>query len=135
MKEFSGRATAHLESTPRAVFERITDVDGLPAWNAAIEAVIERPPELTTGSEWTVKMHPARMMTWKSVSCVEELDDDRLRFAYVTHNADRNPSYVRWAWNVAGDGDGADVTVTWECPLLTLDRKMLGGPIRRRQLA
>src|SRR3954469_6812639 len=100
MKHFSGQATAHVESTRQSVFDRITDVERLPEWNAAIEAVVDKPLELTRGSTWTVKMHPARLMTWNGVSCVEEFDDDLLRFGYVTQNADGNPSYVRWSWNV-----------------------------------
>ena len=32
-------------------------------------------------------------------------------------------------------GDGAEVTVSWDCVLRTLDRKYFGGPMRKRHLA
>jgi hypothetical protein len=34
-----------------------------------------------------------------------------------------------------GTGTGAEVTVTWDCYLKTLDRRILAGPLRKRQLA
>jgi uncharacterized protein YndB with AHSA1/START domain len=135
MDEFHGQASVRVGATPQAVFDLITDVDRLPEWNAAIEAVVERPQTLTEGAEWTVKMHPPRLPSWKSISRVEELDRGRYRFAYRTRNADGNPSYVRWAWEVVDDGGGADVTVTWDCCLKTFDRRFLAGPMRKRQLA
>jgi uncharacterized protein YndB with AHSA1/START domain len=135
MKEFHGRASARVDAAPQKVFDLLTDVDRLPEWNAAIEAVVERPPTLAEGVEWTVKMHPPRLPSWMSVSRVEELDRERLRFAYETRNADGNPSYVNWAWEVIGSDGCADVTVAWDCHLETLDRKLLAGPLRRRQLA
>ena len=135
MDEFHGRASVRVDATPQAVFDLITDVDRLLEWNAAIEAVVERPPALAEGAEWAIKMHPPRMPSWGSISRVEELDRRRFRFAYQTRNADGNPSYVRWAWEVVGTGTGAEVTVTWDCYLKTVDRRFFGGPIRKRQLA
>ena len=123
-----------MAATPQKVFDLVTDLDRLPEWNAAIEAVLDRPPELTEGVEWTVKMHPPRFPSWKSVSRVEALDRDNRRFVYE-RNADGNPSYATWAWEVVGASDGADVTVTWDCYLETLDRRLLAGPLRKRQLA
>jgi hypothetical protein len=52
------------------------------------------------------------MPSWQSISRVEELDRRRCRFAYETRNADGNPSYVKWAWEVVGAGTGAKITVT-----------------------
>jgi uncharacterized protein YndB with AHSA1/START domain len=135
MDEFHGHASARVNATPQEVFDLITDVSRLPEWNAAIEAVLERPPALAEGAEWTIKMHPPRVPAWKSVSRVEEFDRDRRRFAYETRNADGNPSYVRWAWEVVDAGHGTEVTVTWDCYLKTLDRRFLAGPMRKRQLA
>jgi uncharacterized protein YndB with AHSA1/START domain len=135
MDEIHGRASVRVEATPQAVFDLITDVDRLPGWNAAIETVLERPPALAEGAEWTVKMHPVRMMSWTSISRLEELDRRRLRFAYETRNGDGNPSYTKWAWEVTGAADGTEVTVTWDVYLKTVDRRFLAGPIRRRQLA
>ena len=135
MKEFHGRATAHVPAAAPEVFELITDVDRLPEWNRAIESVVEQSPELTEGSAWTVTMHPPRIPRWRSISRAETVDRDELRFAYETRNADGNPSFVKWAWRVVPDGAGADVTVTWRAQLETLDRKLLAGPMRKRQLA
>jgi uncharacterized protein YndB with AHSA1/START domain len=135
MKEFQGRARERASATPQAVFDLITDIVRLPEWNAAIEAVVERPPALAEGAEWTVKMHPPRMPSWQSVSRLEQLDRQRLRLAYTTRNADGNPSYTTWTWEVVPVGDAAEVTVTWHVHLKTLDRKVFGGPMRKRQLA
>jgi hypothetical protein len=32
-------------------------------------------------------------------------------------------------------GGGAEVTVTWDCYLKTFDRRVFGGPLRKRQLS
>jgi uncharacterized protein YndB with AHSA1/START domain len=135
MDKFHGQASVRVDAAPQAVFDFITDVDRLPEWNAAIEAVVERPPALAEGVEWTVKMHPPRVPSWKSISRVEELDRRRCRFAYQTRNADGNPSYAQWAWEVVDGGGGADVTVTWDVYLKTADRRFLAGPLRKRMLA
>jgi uncharacterized protein YndB with AHSA1/START domain len=135
MDEFHGSASVRVDATPQAVFDFITDVDRLPEWNAAIEKVVERPPALGEGAEWTIKMHPPRTPSWQSISRVEELDRRHHRFAYRTRNADGNPSYVQWVWEVAGAGSGADVTVTWDCYLKTFDRRVFAGPLRKRMLA
>jgi len=135
MDEIHGRASARVAAPPQAVFDVITDVGRLPEWNAAIERVVAQPAALAEGAEWTVKMHPPRTPSWGSISRVEELDRSRYRFAYQTRNADGNPSYTRWAWEIARGGEGADVTVTWAVYLKTFDRRFFAGPIRRRQLA
>jgi uncharacterized protein YndB with AHSA1/START domain len=135
MHEFHGRATTRVSMSPRAVFDLIIDVDRLPEWNRAIESVIDRPPALAEGTEWTVKMHPPHTPAWRSVSRVEQLDRQHLRFAYETRNADGNPSYTTWTWQVAGNGDGAEITAAWDCYLKTADRKFFAGPVRKRQLA
>jgi uncharacterized protein YndB with AHSA1/START domain len=136
MNEFQGEASLTTESDPDAVFELITDIDRLPEWNAAIESVVERPPTLSTGSEWTVRMHPRRMPSWGSVSQAVVLDRAARRFSYETRNADGNPSSVSWSWAVEpAAGGGSTVTVRWSCTLRTLDRRVFAGPMRKRQLA
>jgi hypothetical protein len=135
MDEIHGQASVRVAAAPQAVFDWITDVGRLPDWNAAIEAVVAQPAALAEGAEWTVRMHPSPMMSWGSISRLEELDRGRGRFAYQTRNADGNPSYTRWAWHIADRGDGAEVTVTWDVYLKTADRRFLAGPIRKRQLA
>jgi len=135
MDEIHGRASLQVDATPQAVFDLITDVGRLPEWNVAIETVLERPPALAEGAEWTVKMHPPRTPSWTSISRLEELDRCRFRFAYETRNGDGNPSRAKWAWEVTGAAGGAEVTVRWDVYLKTVDRKFFGGPLRKRQLA
>jgi hypothetical protein len=73
-------------------------------------------------------------MTWKSRSRVEEIDREAHRFTYRTWNADGNPSYADWRWEVDPIDSTSQVTVSWDVYLKTLDRKLLAGPIRQRQL-
>ena len=120
-------------AAPDATFRLITDIDRLPEWNRAIERVVEPAPDLTPGTEWLV-MHPSRGMTWQSRSRVEEIDKDVRRFRYRTWNADGNPSYADWKWEVVPLDSMAQVSVSWDVYLKTLDRKLLAGPIRRGQL-
>jgi len=135
MQEFHGRASARIDAAPTAVFDFITDVDRLPEWNDAIEAVVDKPPALIPGAEWTVKVHPRGLPPWKSISRVVDIDRQSGRFTHETRNADGNPSRVQWAWEVAGAGAGTELTVTWDCYLKTLDRRVLAGPVRKRQLS
>ena len=134
MKEIHGAANSRIAAPPDTVFRVITDIGRLPEWNDAIENVVELPPELTTSAEWVVTMHPNRAMRWKSRSRVQDLDPNPRRFAYRTVNEDGNPSYVLWRWEITPLDTDASVTVTWDVYLETLDRKLLAGPIRRRQL-
>jgi uncharacterized protein YndB with AHSA1/START domain len=135
MNEFHGTASTHVDTSPQVVFDLITDPARLPEWNAAIEAVVDRPVALAEGTEWTVTMHPPRLPRWGSISNVTAIDRHDLRFAYETRNADGNPSRVVWSWTVAPATSGCDVTVTWDCRLETFDRKHFAGPMRKRQLA
>jgi uncharacterized protein YndB with AHSA1/START domain len=135
MREFHGRATARTAATPEAIFGLITDLDRLTEWNGAIEALVRRPADLVPGAEWMVTMHPPRLPRWGSISRVGEIDTQKRRFAYETRNADGNPSYTRWAWEVEAAGTGTMITVTWDCYLRTADRRFLAGPLRKRQLA
>lgn len=136
MKEFHGSATIVVDASADAVFDLITDVNRLPEWNAAIGEVVDRPATLAPGVEWTIKMAPPRMPTWFSVSRVDLLDPAARRFAYETRNADGNPSHTEWAWAVSDAGGGrAEVAVAWHAYLKTADRRLLGGPLRKRQLA
>lgn len=62
------------------------------------------------------------------------LDAERMRFRYRTVNADGNPSYTLWSWELTPTLSGVEVSVHWDVDLETLDRRLLAGPIRRRQL-
>ncbi len=134
MQEIHGTTTRTVDAPPEAIFALITDIDRLPEWNEAIENVVERPAGLDTGTEWVVKMHPNRMMSWKSRSSVEEIDRQGFRFGYRTRNEDGNPSYTLWRWEADPDDSGTKVSVRWDVYLKTLDRRLLAGPIRQRQL-
>ncbi len=135
MHEFHGRASAQVGAAPETIFDLITDLDRLAEWNTAVEALADRPAALVAGAEWTVTMHPQRMPRWGSISRVEQIDRENLRFTYQTRNADGNPSYTTWSWQIAAAGTGAEVTVTWDCYLKTFDRRVFGGPLRKHQLA
>ena len=91
MREIHDSACAQLEADAEAVFDLITNIDRLPEWNTAIEKVLAAPHNLAPGAEWTVQMHPARPMRWRSVSTVNTIDKDQLIFSYRTVNADGNP--------------------------------------------
>jgi hypothetical protein len=134
MQEIHGTALGSVSAGPDATFQLIIDIDRLPEWNRAIELVVEPAPDLTLGTEWVVRMHPSRGMTWQSRSRVEEIDKDMRRFRYRTWNADGNPSYADWKWEVVPLDSMAQVSVSWDVYLKTLDRKLFAGPIRQRQL-
>ena len=125
--------TTTVAAPPEAVFDLITDLDRLPEWNANIKAVVERPPALTPGAEWVVEVR-ALGQSWRSRSRVEALDPDDRSFAYRSGTDDGNPSYGLWEWRVRENGNGAEVTVSWELHPATFWRKVLLGPMRHRQL-
>jgi uncharacterized protein YndB with AHSA1/START domain len=128
VREIHGAAEAHVAANAASVFALVTDVDELPSWNAAIDAVIDAPGQLVPGAEWTVRMQPNRMVHWLSVSTAETVDRDGLTFTY------RTVTYAAWRWRITPCDDGSDVSVTWDVYLKTWDRRHLAGPIRRRQL-
>jgi uncharacterized protein YndB with AHSA1/START domain len=135
MREFQGTATAHIDAAPGMIFDMITDINRLPEWNRAIEAVIEEPAKLGVGAEWVVVMHPPRLPRWNSRSRVEEIDRDRLRFAYRTQTDDGNPTFMVWTWEIAAEDDGARVGVRWHAHIKTLGRRLLAPRVRRPQLS
>lgn len=134
MREIHDQADSIIDADARVIFKTITDIERLPEWNAAIDRVIDRPARLTTDAKWTVEMHPARLMRWKSVSTLRTIDAEDLRFSYRTVNADGNPSYTLWSWDLTPLPTGVRVAVRWDVYLETLDRRLFAGPIRRRQL-
>ena len=134
MREIHGYAEAAIGADAAALFATITDIDRLPEWNRAIEKVLDRPGAITPGAEWTVEMHPARGMRWRSVSTLQEIDARNLHVSYRTVNADGNPSYAIWVWDLTATTAGVNVSVRWDVYLKTLDRRLLAGPIWKRQL-
>jgi uncharacterized protein YndB with AHSA1/START domain len=135
MKEFHGTATARVDAPPAAVFDLITDIDRLPAWNAAIESVVDNGEPLVAGAEWVVLMHPRHYPRWNSRSRVTTIEPEAMRFVHRSSSDDRNPSYLDWTWVVSPDGDGALVTVSWDAYPRTIGRQLLAAPMRRRALA
>jgi hypothetical protein len=136
MKHFEGHASRVVDTTPDAAFALITDIERLPEWNAAIEEVVEQPPALVEGAQWTVRMHPPHIPSWGSISRVEVVDAVARRFSYETRNTDGNPSFVNWSWTIEPNGaDESLVEVSWRCELRTFDRRYFAGPIRKRGLA
>ncbi len=87
------------------------------------------------GAEWVVVMHPPRLPRWNSRSRVEEIDRDRLRFAYRTQTDDGNPTFMVWTWEIAAEDDGARVGVRWHAHIKTLGRRLLAPRVRRPQLS
>ena len=86
MPDFHGSATTRVTARPDEVFDLITDVDGLPDWNACIESVVERPESLIIGAEWVVTMHVPHMPRWNSRSRVLEIDRDAGTFVHRTQS-------------------------------------------------
>lgn len=127
-------ASAIVPASPDAVFRTLTDIAGLPAWNAAMTSVINEPAVLEVGAEWVVEFR-ALGQSWRSRSTVEQLDVAGRRFAYRSCTDDGNPSYARWDWVVADDSAGSRVTVTWDLHPVTFWRRILLARIRARQLA
>jgi len=126
-------ASAVVPASPDAVFRTLTDIGGLPDWNAVMTRVVEQPGTLEVGADWLVEFR-ALGQTWKSRSIVEELDIPGRRFAYRSCTDDGNPSYARWAWSVVDDPAGSRVTVSLDLHPVTFWRRVLLARIRRRQL-
>ena len=39
-----------------------------------------------------------------------------------------------WAWEMVCGRDGTEIVVSWDVYLKTFDRRVLAGPLRKRQL-
>jgi uncharacterized protein YndB with AHSA1/START domain len=129
----TGSATAHVPADPNAVFRTITNIEGLPAWNARMTQVIDQPATVEAGAVWVVEFHVFGR-TWRSRSTVDELDAGARRFVYRTRTDDGNPSEATWTWTVVDDHGGSRVTVAWSLQPRTFWRRVLFGRIRNRQL-
>jgi uncharacterized protein YndB with AHSA1/START domain len=130
----AGSASAIMPANPDAVFRTVTDIAGLPSWNARMTSVIDQPVALEVGAEWVVEFHVLGR-TWRSRSTVDELEVAGRRFAYRSRTDDGNPFEAQWAWEVTDDLAGSRVTVTWSLHPVTFWRRVLLGRIRARQLA
>lgn len=130
----TGSCAATIPASPAAVFERITDLGQLPAWNRRMLAVVSTPPELVSGAEWVVRFRVLGR-TWDSRSVVEEIDRSGLHFSYRAATDDGNPSRAMWRWDVAEAPGGSRATVRWELRPVTFWRRTLLGRVRAYQLA
>jgi|SRR3954451_11771116 len=126
-------ARTRVDVAPDVVFGRVVDVGRLPAWNGAIDEVLDAPDRLVPGSVWKVRLH-ALGQSWVSRSTLVELDEPERRFRYRSQSDDGNPSYADWEWHVTPDGTGALVTVAVELRPRTFWRKYLLVHLRRPAL-
>jgi uncharacterized protein YndB with AHSA1/START domain len=132
--EYTLQATAEVDVPPALVFERITDIDRLPDWNAEVHDVVERPATLHPGAEWVVEIR-AMKKHWNSRSRLAELDAENGRFAYRSQTDDGNPSYADWRWQLTPVPSGTRVDVEVDIRPRTFWRKHLFSKIRRSSLA
>ena len=130
----TGETSAIVPAAPSVVFDVITDIGGLPAWNAVMTSVVEQPDELTPGREWVVEFR-ALGQSWRSRAVIEDLDRAARRFTYRSGTDDGNPSWARWRWTVDEDPAGSRVTVGWELHPVTFWRRTLLVRVRGSQLA
>ncbi|MGH3184333.1 MAG: SRPBCC family protein [Streptosporangiaceae bacterium] len=131
---FQGQITREVPASPDAVCAKITDLAGLPSWNAAMTAIVEQPERLEPGAEWVVEFHIFGR-TWRSRACCEVIDSGARRFTYRTLTDDGNPSHSQWRWEVDETDRGAEVRVHFELYPVTFWRRFLLGRVRARQLA
>ena len=129
MKRITGRASAHIDAPPDRVFDVITDLGRLPAWNHRMLDVVEVPGEVSPGSEWVVRLHVLGRR-FNSRSHVIELDRTARRFVHRSKPEDENPSFTIWTWRVEPDGPGSTVTLEWDMRPVTLVRKWVMAPVR-----
>jgi hypothetical protein len=135
VKEFHGTETVQLAASAREVFDLLVDVDRLPAWNANIHHVIERPDHpLTAGVEWVIQMR-AMGTRWPSRARALTVDSAALRFEHRSCTDDGNPSYALWSWQVVPHEHGSTLTVTWAAHPRSFWRRLLLARARRPVLA
>lgn len=116
------------------VFAALTDVAGLPAWNAAITRVVAEPERLEAGAQWVVEM-AVLGRRWRSRSLALAVDAEARRFVHRSATDDGNPSYAEWEWRVRPcDGSRSVVTVAWVLHPRTFWRRVLLVRVRDRQL-
>jgi uncharacterized protein YndB with AHSA1/START domain len=130
----TSHAAAVVPASKQDVFRTLTDIAGLPRWNAAMARVVEQPDALRPGAEWVVEFRVLGR-TWNSRSTIDELDTTAGRFRYRSRTDDGNPSEASWSWTVTDDPAGSRVEVAWTLRPLTFWRRALLGRIRSRQLA
>ena len=127
-----GSIESYVGAAPETVFAVITDPAELPKWNRHIARTLDHPTHLEEGAEWVVQMD-IYGQKFPSRSRVLTLDAEAGRFEYQS-SPDGDPDFAIWSWEVAPDGSGSRVRVTWDLnPKLFLMR-MLWSPLRARGL-
>jgi uncharacterized protein YndB with AHSA1/START domain len=122
-----------VEAPPGEVYDRITDLEHLPDWNAEIPRVLSRPAVLEPEAQWVVEIR-AMGTHWNSRSQAVELDRDGGRFGYRSVTDDGNPSFVDWRWEVVADPAGSRVTVEASINPRSFWRRALLARLRRPSL-
>jgi hypothetical protein len=134
VEEFHGSECVQLNASPERVFAVLTDVAGLPDWNAKVHHVIEQPEaSLAEDAEWVVQMR-AMGTKWPSRSHATVIDPDNWRFEHTSRTDDGNPSYGMWSWEIRPLATGSELKVTWAVYLRSFWRRTLLAPLRRPRL-
>ncbi len=128
-----GSVTRRIQAPGSDVFTLVTDIARLPEWNGIITRVTEQPATLAGDAEWVVELK-AMGSSWRSRSRLLRHDPAARHFEYRSQTDDGNPSFGIWVWQVDDDGDGANVTVTWDLHPETFWRQVLLARVRNRQL-
>jgi uncharacterized protein YndB with AHSA1/START domain len=131
----AGAAGIEIDASAADVFGAVTDVAGLPRWNAHIRRVLQAPTEpLAEGVEWVVLMR-ALGTTWPSRARVLRHDARSYRFEHLSRSDDGNPSWAEWRWQVTPVADGRSrLAVEWELNPRSFWRQALFARIRHTQL-
>lgn len=137
LTQFTSRCAAEVAASAPEVFDVLTDVGRLPAWNARIDRVIDPGPDpMCVGAVWVVQIKLAvPPVTWPSRATCTAYDPAALVFAHRSVTDDGNPSFVEWRWHVVAlDAGRSRVEVTWSVSPRTFWRRLLLARMRRRQL-
>ena len=128
-----GRASQAIAVPADIVFAAITDIAGLPRWNALVDEIVEGPARLAPGAVWDARMRKGAI-TWVSKSEVTVHDPDTRRFVHLSRTDDGNPSVAEWEWHVTPARGGAIVAVEWRLQPETDLRRIVLAPMRSRML-
>jgi uncharacterized protein YndB with AHSA1/START domain len=127
---FTLTATTTVPAPLDIVFDRITDIDRLPDWNAEISRVVASHGSVVPGAEWVVHLR-AMGTQWDSRSRAVDVDRTGGRFAYRSQSDDGNPSWADWTWELAEHDGVTDVRVRAELNPKTFWRRRLLVHLRR----
>lgn len=127
-----GSHTGHLEAPPGDVFAAVTDIAGLPQWNARIQRVVMEPDALEREAEWVVELKILGQR-FQSRSRVLDIDPEARRFRYRS-NPEGDPDFAIWTWEIAPESGGSRVRVSWDLNPLQLANRVFWVRVRSRGL-